>query len=119
MCCNLRVGGLKKIEAHVLVCEHKDCERRGARESYRALKVSLRERGARGRVMVTKVDCLDQCDDGPVMAVYPDGTWYGRVDEACAREIAARLAGDDEARPERAGECRVLHEMRVRGGEER
>lgn len=118
MCCNLRVGGLKKIKAHVLVCEHKDCEKRGARESYRALKVALRERGARGRVMVTKVDCLDQCDDGPVMAVYPEGTWYGSVDEACAREMAARLAGDDGAEPTRAGECRVLHEMRARGGEE-
>ncbi|HEX5708207.1 MAG TPA: (2Fe-2S) ferredoxin domain-containing protein [Pyrinomonadaceae bacterium] len=115
------MGGLKKIKAHVLVCENKDCERRGGREAYKALKESLRERGVRGRVLVTKVDCLDQCDDGPVMAVYPEGVWYGRVDAACAREIAARLAGEGASSSSpRAGACRVLHVMRaqeVRGDE--
>lgn len=114
MCCNLYVAGLKKIRTHVLVCEHKDCERRGGREAYKALKESLRERGARGRVLVTRVDCLDQCDDGPVMVVYPEGVWYGRVDAHCAREIAARSAG--EAHDPKA--CRVLRDMSRGGGEE-
>ncbi len=108
------MSGLKKIKTHVLVCEHKDCERRGGREAYKALKEELRGRGVRQRVLITKVDCLDQCDDGPVMVVYPEGVWYGRVDAPCARDIAARVAGEERA-PE-DGACRVLH---VLGGGEK
>ena len=37
---------LKKIERHVLVCEHKDCEKRGGRDAYKALKASLKAKGA-------------------------------------------------------------------------
>ncbi len=108
------MSGLKKIETHVLVCVHKDCEKRGGAEALKELKRALKETGRRGRVMISKVDCFDQCDDGPVMVVYPEGVWYGRVDAACAREIAVRhVGGDGAGRP--AG-CRVLRDMRRGGG---
>ena len=60
-----------------------------------------------GRVMVTKVKCLDQCGRGPVMVVYPDGVWYGRVDETAARRIVAEHLTEG-----RAVEEKVLHDMR-------
>ena len=103
---------LKKIKTHVLVCEHKHCEKRGGRESLKELKHTLKESGLRERVLVSKMDCLDQCDDGPVMVVYPEGVWYGEVDERGAREIAERhiAAGGTAAR------CEVLRDMRG-GGE--
>ncbi|HEU4593575.1 MAG TPA: (2Fe-2S) ferredoxin domain-containing protein [Pyrinomonadaceae bacterium] len=104
------MAGLKKIRRHVLVCEHKDCLKRGGKESLRELKHALKEAGARERVLITKVDCLDQCDDGPVMVVYPEGVWYGEVDGHCAREIAETLA-----RGEVAGRCRILRDMRGDG----
>ncbi len=78
---------LKKTVAHVLVCNHKHCIRRGARESMKELRGCLKEHGLRRSVMVTTVECLDQCSNGPVMCVYPDGAWYGEVDEECARRI--------------------------------
>jgi (2Fe-2S) ferredoxin len=81
------MSGLKKLRAHVLVCEHKTCLKRGGRESTKVLKRALKENDMHREVLVTKVDCLDQCEQGPVMAVYPDGVWYGEVDAACAREI--------------------------------
>ncbi len=90
---------------------HKDCEKRGGRESLKELKRALRESEQRGRTMVSKVDCFDQCDDGPVMVVYPEGVWYGEVDERAAREIAVRHVG--EGRP--AG-CKILRDMRCDGG---
>lgn len=110
------MSGLSKVKTHILVCEHKDCLKRGGREAHRELKAALRESGLRPRVLVTKVDCLDQCDDGPVMVVYPEGVWYGRVGERAAREIVARHAaeGGDGGR---AG-CKVLREMRGGGGAE-
>ncbi len=104
------MAGLKKIRRHVLVCEHKDCLKRGGKESLKELKHALKEAGARERVLITKVDCLDQCDDGPVMVVYPEGVWYGEVDGPCAREIAETLA-----KGEVAGGCRILRDMRGDG----
>jgi (2Fe-2S) ferredoxin len=81
------VSKLRKINAHVLVCHHKTCLKQGGKASVKALKRALKERNLRERVMITKVKCLDQCGRGPVMVVYPDGVWYGDVDEAAAREI--------------------------------
>jgi len=81
------VSKLRKINAHVLVCRHKTCLRQGGKTSAKALKRALKERGLRERVMITKVECLDQCGRGPVMVVYPSGVWYGGVDKDAAREI--------------------------------
>ncbi len=107
------VSGLKKIRRHVLACEHKDCLKRGGKESLKELKQALKDAGQRERVLITKVDCLDQCDDGPVMVVYPEGVWYGEVDGPCAREIAAKLLSGGVAEG-----CRILHDMRDGAGRE-
>lgn len=104
---------LKKIGAHVLVCKHKTCLRQGGKASARALKRALKEQDLSGRVMVTKVKCLDQCGRGPVMVVYPDGVWYGRVDEEAARRIAA-----EHLKEGRAVEEKVLRDMRGDAGGE-
>ena len=106
------MSGLKKIKKHVLVCDHKDCARGGGKDALRELKGALREAGRRDEVLITKVDCFDQCEHAPVMVVYPEGVWYGEVDERGAREIAERhlVAGGTAAR------CRVLRDMRG-GGE--
>lgn len=106
------MSGLKKIRTHVLVCVHKDCEKRGGPEALKELKRALREAGRRGSVMVSKVDCFDQCDDGPVMVVYPEGVWYGRVDQRCARAIAERHVIGEGGDNANAAGCRVLRDMR-------
>ena len=106
-CCNRAVSKLKKIGAHVLVCKHKTCLREGGKAAARALKRALRDEDLAGRVMVTKVKCLDQCGRGPVMVVYPDGVWYGAVDKESAREIVERHIKDG-----RTVERKVLTDMR-------
>jgi len=95
---------LKKVTHHVLVCAHKHCIKQGGRETGRELKRALKELGPDRRVMITAVDCLDQCDDGPVVVVYPEGVWYGDVDEEAAREIA-----EQHVRHGRIVERKVLH----------
>lgn len=100
--------GLKKVRKHVLACEHKDCARRGGREALKELKGALKEAGLRDEVLVSKVNCFDLCEHAPVMVVYPDGVWYGGVDERGARQIAERhLAAGGTA-----GRCAVLRDMR-------
>lgn len=91
----------------MLVCKHKTCLRQGGKNSIKALKRTLREQDLRKQVMVTKVKCLDQCGRGPVMVVYPEGVWYGGVDEECARRIVTEHLEEGHII-----EKRVLHEMR-------
>ena len=81
---------LRKLKFHVLVCAHKHCLKQGGREAAKSLKRAVKDHDLQGRVLLTAVDCLDQCDDGPCMVVYPEGVWYGRVDEAGARKIVER-----------------------------
>lgn len=38
------------------------------------------ERGT-GSVLRTKADCLRICEQGCIAVVYPEGTWYARLDE--------------------------------------
>jgi (2Fe-2S) ferredoxin len=102
------VSGLKKVRTHVLACDHKDCARGGGKEALRELKGALKEAGLRDEVLITKVDCFDLCEHAPVLVVYPEGVWYGEVDERGAREIAERHFGAG-GKPTR---CRVLRDMR-------
>jgi sirohydrochlorin cobaltochelatase len=103
----IRVSKLKRISTHILVCRHKTCLKQGGKASAKALKRALRERGLREQVMITKVKCLDQCGRGPVMVVYPEGVWYGGVDEQTARQIVT-----EHLEQGRAIEKRVLRDMR-------
>ncbi len=53
----------------------------------KAFKKALAERGLNRRVRANKSGCLDQCEHGPTVVVYPDGVWYGFVDQADIGEI--------------------------------
>ena len=39
------------------------------------------------RIRANKAGCLDQCEKGPTVVVYPEAVWYGRVTEADVNEI--------------------------------
>lgn len=108
------MAGIKKIRKHVLACEHKDCARRGGKESLKELKGALKRLDLREQVKITKVECFDLCEHAPVLVVYPDGVWYGEVDEEGAREIAERQVA--EGSRARKG-CELLRDMRDGAGE--
>ena len=40
-----------------------------------------------GMVRVNQCGCLDRCEQGPVMVVYPEGVWYSYVDREDIDEI--------------------------------
>ncbi|MFD1558913.1 ferredoxin [Paraburkholderia silviterrae] len=40
-----------------------------------------------GKVRINKAGCLDRCEEGPTVVVYPEGTWYTYVDESDIEEI--------------------------------
>ena len=41
----------------------------------------------KGSVRVNTAGCLDRCSEGPVLVVYPEGTWYTYVDREDIDEI--------------------------------
>jgi (2Fe-2S) ferredoxin len=53
-----------------------------AKERVKALKLS----GA-GAVRINKAGCLDRCELGPCIVVYPEGVWYTYLDKADVDEI--------------------------------
>lgn len=50
-----------------------------------------------GDVLVTNTGCLKQCDDGPVLVVYPPGWWYGALDEERIDRILDALESGESA----------------------
>lgn len=40
-----------------------------------------------GKVRINKAGCMDRCDEGPVLVVYPQGIWYSYVDKHDVEEI--------------------------------
>ncbi len=56
-------------------------------ELVREFKRLTRERNLKTRIRCQRAGCLDACDFGPSVAVYPDGIFYGGVKPADVEEI--------------------------------
>lgn len=76
-CCNQRENG----EA--------SCNDHGASDMRAYAKDSVKALGLSGpdNVRINQAGCLDRCELGPVMVVYPNETWYTYVDKADVDEI--------------------------------
>ena len=80
---------------HVFFCTNQRddgracCAGRGAAKAQEHAKKRVKELGlnGHGKVRVNKAGCLDRCEEGPVLVVYPEGTWYTYVDEHDIDEI--------------------------------
>ena len=53
------------------------------KDKVKALGISSEQ----NRIRINSAGCLGRCDDGPVLVVYPEGTWYTYVDESDLDEI--------------------------------
>jgi sirohydrochlorin cobaltochelatase len=65
-------------EKHVAVCTNQTCAESGAATVIERLRGGVRDADDCD-ARVTRTSCLGQCGDGPMVAVYPDGIWYGGV----------------------------------------
>jgi (2Fe-2S) ferredoxin len=86
---------MPKFEKHIFVCCNQRpaghprgcCDPQGKAELQWIFKQKLAERGLQHKVRANKSGCLDQCEHGPNLVVYPEGVWYGRVTPADVDEI--------------------------------
>ncbi|MDY6818490.1 MAG: CbiX/SirB N-terminal domain-containing protein [Halobacteriales archaeon] len=73
---------------HVAVCTNQTCAADGAPAVLEQLRQEARDSEACD-VRITRSSCLGRCGDGPMVAVYPDGVWYGDVDQTDAERIVS------------------------------
>ena len=79
---------VRPYRRHVFVCHWgKVCPTKGSQDLVGLLRDLLEARGLSEEVPVTKSGCLDLCDIGPTMVVYPEGVWYSAVKPADLEEI--------------------------------
>jgi (2Fe-2S) ferredoxin len=62
------------------------CDPTGQGQLQRLFKTKLAQRGLR-LVRANKSGCLDQCELGPTVVVYPEAVWYGNVQPEDVDEI--------------------------------
>ena len=85
------------FERHVFVCGNQReaghprgcCAAKDAAGVRAAFKAALRQHGLIGRVRANDAGCLDQCEHGVTVVVYPEQVWYGFVTPADVPEIVA------------------------------
>lgn len=55
--------------------------------SYAKSKIKELGLSGEGKVRINTAGCLDRCDLGPVLVIYPEETWYSYVDRSDIDEI--------------------------------
>ena len=67
------------IRSHVLICAGTGCTSSGSAAVADALANELEAKGLSDEIKIVKTGCFGLCALGPVMIVYPEGTFYSRV----------------------------------------
>ncbi len=89
---------MSRYQRHVFVClnerpsDHPKgcCLRKGSAEVRDVLKEELKKRGLAPIVRANNAGCLDACEYGITMVIYPEGIWYGGVTKEDVEEIVER-----------------------------
>lgn len=84
---------MNRPKYHILVCNsfRTDgtpkgmCHKKDATSLLQHLEQEISDRGL--DALITSAGCLKQCEQGPVMVLYPSVQWYGNVDQDKLDEI--------------------------------
>ncbi len=75
------------IRSHVLICGGTGCTSSGSQAIQEAFASNIEACGLTEEVKVVQTGCFGLCALGPVVIVYPDGTFYSRVTADDVKEI--------------------------------
>ena len=77
----------RHIRADVLVCGGTACSASGSQEVMKRLQEEIAKKGLSEEINVVKTGCHGFCENGPLVIVYPEGTFYVRVKPEDVPEI--------------------------------
>ena len=86
---------MPNFEHHIFICTNQRpaenprgcCDPEGLGKLQLVFKQELAARGLKTSVRANRAGCLDQCEHGPTVVVYPEAVWYGGVTAADVAEI--------------------------------
>ena len=66
------------FEKHVFCCINKrpDSNPKDSEKLQTELKIKIKVLKLNKKIRINKSGCLDRCESGPVMVIYPEGIWY-------------------------------------------
>ena len=78
---------MKRFEKHIFVCENKRtdghpkgcCADKNGVEIRALFKKRLKELGLSPTIRSNSAGCLDACEHGATVLIYPEQIWYGHV----------------------------------------
>jgi (2Fe-2S) ferredoxin len=78
---------MKRFEKHIFVCENKRpeghpkgcCADKNSPEVRALFKTRLKDLGLSSKVRSNAAGCLDACEHGVTVVIYPEQIWYGGV----------------------------------------
>ncbi len=76
-----------KIRKHVLICGGTGCTSSGSPALYDSFIEEIKNHGIEDEIKVVRTGCFGLCALGPVVIVYPEGTFYSRVEVKDIPEI--------------------------------
>lgn len=84
-----------RYEHHIFVCTNERpadsprgcCKSKGSEDVLRAFQAQVRDLNLKTTVRANKSGCLDFCENGISVVVYPDAVWYGSVKPEDVPEI--------------------------------
>ncbi|MBQ4605460.1 MAG: NADH-quinone oxidoreductase subunit NuoF [Clostridia bacterium] len=75
------------IRSHVLICGGTGCTSSGSAKLHDKLEAELIAKGLADEVKIVMTGCFGLCALGPIMIIYPEGTFYSMVTEDDIPEI--------------------------------
>ncbi len=75
--------------SHVLVCGGTGCTSSGSQQIIDTLEKEIKANGLENEIEVVRTGCFGLCALGPIMIVYPEGTFYSMVQEKDIPEIVS------------------------------
>ncbi len=77
------------IRSHVLICGGTGCTSSGSKVLISTFESEIEKNGLADEVKVVQTGCFGLCALGPVVIIYPEGTFYSRVEEKDVAEIVS------------------------------
>ncbi len=83
------------LKKHIFICEHERpqdsprgcCAKKGGGQLKKLIKQNLVQKGLSKVYRINSAGCLDACEHGPSMVIYPQAIWYGNIKESDVCEI--------------------------------